>query len=166
MRPDRFQTLMSDHLPSVPGIAKTETFADAGYDHSQYGLILHHEKGARSYWQIVATARPGDSYDRPEDEPVTGDRMPEQALPDLSGDQVATAEVEAAIAAAFTRADGAGEATTIERYSRREQPGAISHGLTVDFHDGSRIYVYALATLRRGEEHIRENRHFKVEATL
>lgn len=149
MRPNRFQTLMQDHLPQVPGIIKVETFADAGHDRSRWGLVVHHANGAQTRWQIVATSRPGDDYAQPEREPVLAEQQAERPIPDLTGGKVATADVEAAIAAVFTRADR-GEAARIERYSTRKQPGAISHGLTIDFHDTSRIFVYGLAALPSG----------------
>jgi len=166
MRPDRFQTLMTNALPSVPGITKAETFADTGHDRSPYGLVLHHANGARTFWQVVATSRTGDNYAQPEGQPVTGERQAELPIPDLTGDRVATSDIEAAITGAFTRADTAGEAARVERYSEREAPGAITRGLTIDFHDTSRIYVYGLASLRQGETQVRENRAFQVDATV
>lgn len=165
MRPDRFQSLLLDHLPSVPGITKAVSFADSGYDRSLYGVVLHHHNGACTWWQPVATSRTGDDYAKPEGVPVTGERVLEMPLPDLTGPHIETSEVEAAIAATLTRADAAGEIARIQRYSLREQPGATSHGLTVDFHDTSRIFVYGLAATRQGHQPSAHHL-FKIGATV
>ncbi|WP_042400117.1 hypothetical protein [Streptacidiphilus carbonis] len=162
MRPDRFQTLLANHLPALPGITKTETFADAGHDRSPYGLVIHHDNGARTWWQITATSRPGDVYSQPEGEPVTGERQAELPMPNLAGERVDTAAVEGAIAAVLLQADAAGEVAAMLRYSQRENPGAISHGLTVHFHDGSKIFVNGLAASRGSEP--RPSSYFKLDA--
>jgi hypothetical protein len=165
MRPDRFQTLLTNQLPSVPGILKAVTFADAGHDRSKHGIVLHHHNGTRTWWQIIATSRGGDDYAQPEATPATGERLPELPVPDLSGASVPTSEVEAALVAVLTHADTAGETARIDRYSLRETPGAVSHGLTVDFYDGSRIFVYGVASAREGRE-LRPSDYFKIDATV
>lgn len=152
MRPDRFQTLITKHLALVDGITKAQTFADAGHDRSQYGFVLHHHTGTASWWQIVATSRTGDDYSQPEAPAATGERPVQIPVPDLTGSPVATSDVEAAIAAVLLDADQASETAKIELYSLRETPGAISHGLTVEFHDGSKIFVYGLGSAPSGRE--------------
>jgi hypothetical protein len=164
MRPDRFQTLMREHLSTVPGITKVDTFEEAGHDRSRYGLVVHHHNGAETWWQIVAISRTGDDYSQPEAGPEIAERQAELSIPDLTGSRVDTARVEEAIAAVFTHADG-GEAAHVERYSTRDPRGAITHGLTIDFHDASRIFVYGLASPRQGERP-QENRYYQMDATV
>ena len=166
MRPDRFQTILLNHLPAVPGITKTVSFADAGHQRSPYGVIIHHHhNGASTWWQITATSRAGDDYAQPETAPVTGERVLEIPVPDLTAKQIETAEVEAALAAVLAAADTAGETARIQRYSLREKPGAISHGLTIEFHDTSKIYVNGLAATRQGQEP-RKHDLFKIAETV
>lgn len=150
MRPDRFQTLITKHLALVDGITKAQTFADAGHDRSQYGFVLHHHTGTASWWQIVATSRTGDDYSQPEAPAATGERPVQIPVPNLTGSPVATSDVEAAIAATLLAADEDGETARVSLYSLRETPGAISHGMSVDFHDGSKIFVYGLGSAPSG----------------
>jgi hypothetical protein len=165
MRPDRFQNLLVHHLTAVPGILKAQSFTDAGHDRSRYGLVIDHHTGSRTWWQITATSRNGDDYAQPESQPVTGERQAELPVPDLTGGSVPTADVEAAIAAVLLQADTAGEIAWLQRYSTRPQPGAISHGLSVEFHDTSKIYVNGLASTKQGREP-RTHDLFKIDATV
>jgi hypothetical protein len=161
MRPDRFQTLLTKHLAEVDGILKAQSFHDAGHDRSQYGIVLHHHTGTATWWQIVATSRTGDDYSQPEAPAVTGERPVQIAVPNLTGSPVATTDVEAAIAATLLAADQAGETARIQLYSLRDTPGAISHGMTVDFHDTSRIFVYGLGSAPSGRG-LRGHDYFKI----
>lgn len=161
MRPDRFQTLLTTHLEQVPGIRKAQSFAEAGHHRSQYGIVLHHHTGTASWWQIVATSRTGDDYSQPEAPAATGERPMQIPVPPLTGSPVATSDVEAAIAATLLAVDEDGETAKVELYSLRETPGAIRHGLTVDFHDGSKIFVYGLGSAPSGRD-LRTSDHFKI----
>lgn len=165
MRPDRFQTLVINQLIDVPGIKKAESFDNTGNAPSSYGLVIHHDHGVCTWWQIAATSRPGDDYSQPEGTPATGERQAVPALPDLTGTKIPADAIEATLAAALLHADTAGEVARIARYSQRNEPGAVSHGLTIGFHDGSKIFVNGLGATRPGEQP-RKHDLYKTPATV
>lgn len=153
MRPQRFQTLLADTAAAIPGITAVRTFADAGHDAHRYGVITQLDTGGSVWWQVIGASAPGDQYTGEEPEPVTGERPTQLTPPALQPGQrgVQVADVEMVLAAGLIAADTAGEIATVARYSTQEPPPVVKYGLTVDFHDGSRIFVNALATLRQGE---------------
>lgn len=153
MRPLRFQAFLADTAAAVPGITAVRTFADAGHTAHPYGLITQLETGGSVWWQVIGASAPGDRYTADEPAPVTGERPAQLTAPTLQPGQrgVPVTDVEMALAAGLTAADTAGEIATVTRYSTQEPQPAVKYGLSVDFHDGSRIFVNALATLRQGE---------------
>lgn len=136
MRPDRFEHTLLVAAQTIPGVTAA-VFAEAGHTKHPRGVSLT-SGGKTSRWQIVATSAPGDRFDQPEAEPVLGDKP---APPAPATAQEGTPEhLEAALAAALLAADP-GEIAAIDLYSRRAEPPKIGHGLTLTFHDGSKIYV-------------------------
>ncbi|MBF9071803.1 hypothetical protein [Streptacidiphilus fuscans] len=136
MRPDRFQPLLISAAQSIPGVTAT-TLADAGNTTYPYGVSIQ-SGGKASRWQIVATSAPGDRFDQPEPEPVLGDK------PAAPGQATATegtpAHLKAALAEAVLAADP-GEIAAVDLYSRRAEPPKTGHGMTLVFHDASKIYL-------------------------
>jgi hypothetical protein len=94
--------------------------------------------GKATRWQVVAVSAPGDKYGEPEREPVTG--PPPAALVTAPAAVGSPDQVEAALLAALITADG-GEIAAVDPYSQRATPGAIAHGATILFHDGSKIFL-------------------------
>lgn len=84
---------------------------------------------------------PGDKYDEPEWEPVLGEKPVAPVAPPA---EVGSPEqVEAALINALLAVD-AGEISAVDAYSLRQPPGAIAHGFTMIFHDGSKIFLNRL----------------------
>lgn len=137
MRPDRFLQLLLATAPSIPGVTRAEHITSDGKSLSPYLLGIE-ASGKQSRWQPVGVSAPGDKYSEPEKEPVLGNK------PDLAIAAPATVgtpeQVEGALIAALLAADP-GEISAVEAYSSREPAGAIAHGATFQFHDGSRVFL-------------------------
>ncbi|MFB7619457.1 hypothetical protein [Kitasatospora sp. NPDC056181] len=135
MRPARFQQLLLDATAGLPGTA-AKAFADTGHTRHPYGIAV--EAGGRtSLWQVVGIGAPGSGWSEPEPEPVLGTRPTAMDVPAPTSDP---ASVEHALVAALLAADP-GEISAVEIYSDLPRPPAVGLGATIDFHDGSRIFL-------------------------
>lgn len=137
MRPDRFLQLALTAARSIPGVTRAEPVTEDGRSKRPYLFAV--EAGGRPMrWQIAAASAPGDKYDQPEKEPVLGEKpAPPETGPTTAG---SPEHIEAALLAAILDADP-GEISAVDAYSRRTEPGAITHGATILFHDGSKIFL-------------------------
>lgn len=136
MRPDRFLRILVDTAPSIPGVTGVKTMADAGETKYPYGLIV--EAASRTTrWQIVCQSAVGDRYDQPELEPRVGEPVEKPEVPAVDNDPAVIAK--ALVAAAL--ANDPGEACRYELYAEREQPPSVQFGATIEFHDGSKIFL-------------------------
>ncbi|MEZ0089987.1 hypothetical protein [Streptacidiphilus sp. EB129] len=137
MRPDRFLTLLTATAQQIPGVTRAEPITEDGKMLRPYLLGIE-AGGKTSRWQVVAVSAPGDKYSEPEREPVLGPK------PDASEAGPAAVggpeQLEAALIAGLLTADG-GEIASVDPYSLRTPPGAIAHGATLVFHDGSKIFL-------------------------
>lgn len=117
------------------------TFTDCGYTQTPYGLVLRLPTGALVYWQTVATAWPGDDYGKPE-QPAHGPPPTPLSMPVLPTAGITRmVQVERYAGALLTSGDT--EVASVALYADKPKPGAIPYGLTVRFHNGSVIYLYA-----------------------
>ena len=137
MRPDRFLKQLTATALTVPGVTRAEPVPDDERSKRPYLLAIE-AGGKTTRWQVVAVSAPGDKYGEPEREPVTG---PPPTAPVAAPAAVGSPDqVEAALIAALLTADS-GEIAAVDRYSQRNTPGAIAHGATILFHDGSKIFL-------------------------
>lgn len=137
MRPDRFLTNLTTLATTVAGITRAEPVPDNERSKRPY-LVGIEAGGKMSRWQVVAVSAPGDRYDQDEREPVLG---PVPEAPVSAPAAVGSPEqIEAALIAAILAAD-TGEIASVEAYSARATPGAVPHGATFVFHDGSKVFL-------------------------
>ncbi|MFC1439068.1 hypothetical protein ABUW04_12420 [Streptacidiphilus sp. N1-10] len=137
MRPDRFLKHLTATAMTIPGVTRAEQVPDDERSKRPY-LLAVEAGGKTTRWQVVAVSAPGDKYSEPEREPVTG---PPPAAPVTAPAAVGSPDqVEAALLTALLAADD-GEIAAVDPYSQRTPPGAIDHGATILFHDGSKIFL-------------------------
>jgi hypothetical protein len=148
MRPERFNHLLTAAAQKAGADART--LDEAGHTDHRYGVAMRAGSG-QVWWSFTAAGAPGDKYSEPEAAPVSGPR-PEPVTAPALGPKVTIADLEIALASALLELDEHAEIATIDRYSTRENPGAIPYGLTIGFHSGARIYLNGLATIRQGED--------------
>lgn len=134
---------------NIPGVTAAAPLSATGHTDRPYGVAVRLPGGGQVWFQILGASAPGDRYEQPAPAPVTGPRPDPMPMPELPAGKVPLALLEAALAAAVLAADEAGEIAAVALHSR-EAAGA-RYGLSVDFHDGSRAFALALATLRPGE---------------
>ena len=145
IRPDRFLKHLTATAITVPGVTRAEPVPDDERSKRPY-LLAVEAGGKATRWQVVAVSAPGDKSGEPEREPVTG---PAPAAPVTAPAAVGGPDqVEAALIAALLAADS-GEIATVDPYSQRATPGAIAHGATILFHDGSKIFLNHVGGARR-----------------
>ncbi|MEY9839694.1 hypothetical protein [Streptacidiphilus sp. EB103A] len=137
MRPDRFLKHLTATALTVPGVTRAEPVPDDERSKRPY-LLAVEAGGKTTRWQVVAVSAPGDKYGEPGSEPVTG--PPPAALVTAPAAVGSPDQVEAALLAALLAADG-GEIAAVDPYSQRATPRAIAHGVTILFHDGSKIFL-------------------------
>jgi hypothetical protein len=134
MRPARFQHLLALAVDNDGQMVAT-TYAEAGITTSLYGLIL---TGGPTEAKVHIAARSalGDDYAQPE-HIVSGDEHASLTVvkpDDLNG-------VERYLAALIVDV-AANEIASVRLYHLRDSKQANSNGFTVNFHDGSAIFVY------------------------
>ncbi|MFF1909853.1 hypothetical protein [Kitasatospora sp. NPDC058218] len=135
MRPARFQQLLLDAAAGLPGVA-AKTFTATGHSRHPYGIAV--EAGGRtSLWQVVGLGAPGSRWSEPEPEPILGAKPTALEAPAPTDNLAA---VERALVAALLTTDP-GEISAVELYSDLPRPPAVGHGATVEFHDGSRVFI-------------------------
>jgi hypothetical protein len=137
VRPARFQQILLDAASTIPGVT-VKTLANADHTRHPYGIVVE-AGGKTSRWQVVAVS-PGDDYSKPEREPITGERLPEQPIPAVTDDP---GTVEAALVAAVLRAD-IGEFSRVEPYTEREPQPAVGYGAAFELHSGAKVYINAI----------------------
>jgi len=123
MRPDRFLQLAITAARTIPGVTRADTVPIEEDGRSKRPYLFAVETGGKTTrWQVTAASAPGDVYSQPEREPVLGDKpVPPETGPATAG---SPEHVE-----------------SVDPYSRRAQAGAIAHGATILFHDGSRVFL-------------------------
>jgi hypothetical protein len=139
VRPDRFLLILADAAPSIPGITGVKTMADAGETKYPYGLIVE-AAGRTTRWQLVCQSAVGDRFDREELEPRIGEPIEK---PDMTAVDTDLADIARALVAAALATDP-GEASRYDLYADREQPPSVGHGATIEFYDGSKIFLNAV----------------------
>jgi hypothetical protein len=137
MRPDRFQRILVDVAASIPGVNGVKTLAETGDTTYPYGVGLDLSSSRPSRWQIAAMAAPGDRYAQPEPEPMLGEPIPKPEVGKVGSDP---ASVVKALVAAVVNADP-GEIRAYDLYAERPDLPAIGQGATIEFYDGSRIFL-------------------------
>ncbi|MFD5565915.1 hypothetical protein [Kitasatospora griseola] len=153
MTPAELQSLLIDHLPSVPGIE-----AAAPWTGRPYGLAVTAKDAGTVYWTITGASNTAPAA-------ADGERLAEQPLPDLPGGKAATDQIEQALLTALKAGDADQHFVRAERYSTQESRPAVRYGATVDAVDGWRLFVACIGTARRGEE-LRDGRHFHPDDTV
>ncbi|CAM5502937.1 MULTISPECIES: hypothetical protein [Streptomyces] len=133
MRPARFQDFALQLAQTDPNAGAAATLKDAGDKKHPYGLAV--KLGGRdARFQFIAYSVPGDNFDVPETV-VEGDLVPLDER---------RAEGPEGWLMGLLADSGSREIATIEQWSLREDPADRRNGLTVEFHDGSKIYARAL----------------------
>ncbi|MEV7427652.1 MULTISPECIES: hypothetical protein [unclassified Streptomyces] len=133
MRPPRFQDFALDLIKNTTGTTRVQTLTEAGDTTHPFGVAVTTGTG-ETRWQFIGQLATGEKHDDP-DTPVQGDPVAPWA-----GD--VPADPEGWLAAAVTAAESP-EIVAITRWSTR--PGeAAKPGLTIDFHNGARIFVRKL----------------------
>lgn len=140
MRPDRFQRILVDVAPSIPGVNGVKTLAETGDTTYPYGVALDVGSNRPSRWQIVAQSALGDRYEQPEPEPKMGEPIPKPEVGSAGSDP---ASIVKALVAAVVTADP-GEIRSYDLYTERPTPPAVGQGATIEFYDGSRIFINAV----------------------
>ncbi|MDH6111386.1 hypothetical protein P3T36_004540 [Kitasatospora sp. MAP12-15] len=153
MTPSDLQQLLIAHLPAVPGVESAAVWPER-----PYGLVVTLQDSGSVYWMVSGASGVA---------PAAGpdERLLPQALPELGGGKVATAQVEQALLTALAAADTDGLVIRAERYSTRPAPPAVGYGITVDTASAWRLFVACIGTARRGEE-LRSSRHFHPDAEV
>lgn len=135
MRPARFQNLLAAAV-NADGKLTAATYENTGITTSRWGLII--QGPVHASVQIVARSADGDDYGQPETI-VTG--TPHPSLPVLAMMPLRKDAVERYLAALIIDI-APDEVRSVHLYSDRDKPGAIKHGATFAFHDGSKIFLY------------------------
>jgi hypothetical protein len=133
VRPTRFQDFALQLAQNDPQSGTAATLKDAGDSKHPYGLAVKLE-GREARFQFIAYSVPGDNYDAPET-PVEGDPVPLDER---------RADGPEGWLADLLAGSGSREICGIKQWSLRENPADRRNGLTVEFHDGSKIYARAL----------------------
>ncbi|MCZ0981000.1 hypothetical protein O1L60_24005 [Streptomyces diastatochromogenes] len=132
MRPQRFTDYVLDLAKNAPGIVRVQTLAEAGDTKRPFGLAITTASG-ESQWQFMGQLPDGAKHEGFTDEPVTGTPAP------AMGDPATADSPEAWLAAVLAGAE-CPEIRAIARWSLTPEAGA-QRGMTIDFHDGSRIFA-------------------------
>ncbi|MBB4987508.1 hypothetical protein [Streptomyces nymphaeiformis] len=135
MRPQRFTDYVLDLAKNAPGIVRVQTLAEAGDTKRPFGLAITTSSG-ENRWQFMGQLPDGAKHEGFTDEPVTGTPAP------AMGDPATAGSPEAWLAAVLAGAE-CPEISAIGRWSTSSE-GAAQRGITVDFHDGSRIFARQL----------------------
>jgi hypothetical protein len=135
MRPERFLDYTLDLLKNTPGVARVQTLQDLGETKYPYAVAVTTEKG-ETRWQIIGQLPPGSRHEDP-DTPVNG-TPPPAGEPPRPGD-----DAETWMAAAIAQAE-CPEIERIERWSPRQGNRADHIGMTLYFHDSSKVFLRAL----------------------
>lgn len=138
MRPARFQNLLAMAVANDGQFVAT-TYAEAGIKRSLWGIIL---TGVITVdVQIAARSALGDDYTQSE-HIVTG--TPHSGLTSPANPKNLT-DVERYLAALIIDV-APQEFEAVRMYYMRDKPGAMRHGATFNFHDGSAIFMYVTAS--------------------
>lgn len=132
MRPQRFTDYVLDLAKNAPGVVRVQTLAEAGDTKRPFGLAMTTASG-ESRWQFMGQLPDGAKHEGFTDEPVTGATAP------VMGDPATADSSEAWLAAVLAGAE-CPEILAIARWSTSPEAGT-PHGMTIDFHDGSRIFA-------------------------
>lgn len=136
MRPARFADFVIDVVKNQPTASRVQTLAEVGDVKHPCGVAIT-AGGKETRWQFVGQLPEGAKHDSFKDEPVAGSPAPAGAAPQ-PGDIP-----EAWLAAALAHAENP-EISDIERWSVREGERVGNFGVTVRFHDGSRVFARQL----------------------
>ncbi|MYV68368.1 hypothetical protein GT043_21010 [Streptomyces sp. SID2131] len=132
MRPLRFTEFVIDVAKNSPTCGRVQTFSEAGDSKHPFGVVVT-VGASEARWQFTGQLPEGAKHEGFADEPVAGDPAPAGDAPQT------TDSPEAWLAAALAQAESP-EVARIERWSTQPESTGGS-GLTVFFHDGSRIFA-------------------------
>ncbi|MFE7514405.1 hypothetical protein ACFU8I_24725 [Streptomyces sp. NPDC057540] len=132
MRPQRFTDYLLDLVKNAPTVSRVQTLAEAGDTKHPCGLAITTNDGV-ARWQFVGQLPDGAKHEGFTDEPVTGAPAPSMGAP-------AAADSPEAWLAAVLASSECPEISAINRWSTSPNASA-QRGLTVGFHDGSRIFA-------------------------
>lgn len=133
MRPARFQDFVLQLAQNDPAAGTAATLQEAGHTKHPYGIAVTLD-GRPTRLQFIAYSVPGDNYDTPETA-VEGDPVPLDER---------RADGPEGWLAGILAASGSREICGIQQWSLRKNTATQQKGLTVEFHDGSKIYARAL----------------------
>jgi hypothetical protein len=153
VRTARFAQHLMDLVRADPQPTGAWTFQECGYTACPFGIVLGLPTRAFVYWQGVATARPGESYDDPE-QPAHGPPPAALTMPTLpQAGLTQMIQVEGYVGALLTAAQGEGELRAVELYANREKPGSVPYGMNLRWHNGASIYLYARHCIPAGQQY-------------
>ncbi|MFF4746807.1 hypothetical protein [Streptomyces sp. NPDC001268] len=136
MRPARFTDLVTDLAKNTPGCTRVQTLAEVGDTKHPRGLAITTSVG-ETRWQFMGQLPDGAKHDGFTDQPVTGSPAPAGPAPQ------ATDAPEAWLAALVSHAESP-EVAAVERWSTRQGARKGHVGVTVKFHDGSKVFARKL----------------------
>ncbi|MHA6757293.1 hypothetical protein [Streptacidiphilus sp. PAMC 29251] len=132
MTPLELRDLLCTHLPSSPGVARTEVWEERPYG---LGVQLDGRPGWVC-WMVTGASGVAPAADAKEQlQPV--------AVPDLTAAKVPLGAMEQALLAVAVTAPGV---VRWDRYSTRPAPPAVVFGATIDFTGGVRMFLSAVGT--------------------
>lgn len=136
MRPARFADFVIDVVKNQPTASRVQTLAEVGDVKHPFGVAITTAVG-ETRWQFIGQLPDGAKHETFTDTPVVGDPAPVGTAPQPND------VPEAWLAAAVTHAENP-EIANIERWSVREGERAGNYGVTVRFHDGSKVFARQL----------------------
>lgn len=143
VRPARFAQHLLHLVRADPQPTGAWTLDECGYTQVRYGIVLGLPTRALVYWQSAANPPPGDHYDQPE-QPAYGPPPPALTMPVLP-DRALTqmGQVERYVGALLTASRDEGELRAVELYADRDPAPSVPYGMTLRWHNGASIYLYA-----------------------
>ncbi|MGW7366206.1 hypothetical protein ACWGI8_22900 [Streptomyces sp. NPDC054841] len=136
MRPTRFTDFVIDVVKNEPSAARVQTLAEAGDTKHPCGVAIT-TAGGEVRWQFTGQLPEGSKHEGFTDTPVTGTPAPAGPAPQT------TDNPEAWFAALISHAEDP-EISAVDRWSTQPDARPGLTGVTVNFHDGSRIFARKL----------------------
>lgn len=147
MKADEFPALLRELTVQGAAVHPAEGKPGSGLEH---GFLVTGQHGGRMAWQVALYTN------RTEARTGTPPAFP-AAVP-AEPDQLASADVEACIAAWIGQSPAAASVREVVRYS--DDPGrGIKYGLKVVLHNGEQVYIQQLWALGPGEEPGPDNKY-------
>lgn len=143
MRPDRFERLLVDAI-NRDGRLSAQTYSEADFTRSLYGIIATTRLGVSANIQIVGRLADGERNDQPA-APVIGAPHPgfDSPDPDESGklDLAAFEQYVTSLAVSAV----SDEISSVALYQHRKEPGAVRYGATITYNNGAATFLYVLS---------------------